>query len=104
MIVVPDFEGVVTRAATEVFDRIVRRTPVGETGEAQRGWELSQSGNETIIKNDVPYIGILENGWSDQAPNGMVRITLEEVSGILNHELEKERTNESQVQGKPTSS
>lgn len=97
MITLPDFDKLTERVADEVFDRIVRRTP-RQSGRAQDGWEIDKTGDGIVIKNDVPYIGILENGWSDQAPTGMVRITLEEVDDIIKAQLE-ERTNESQVQG-----
>ena len=35
------------------------------------------------ITNNVPYILRLENGWSDQAPNGMVTLTLAEARTML---------------------
>lgn len=35
-----------------------------------------------FITNSLPYIKRLENGWSDQAPNGMVRLTVAEFMGI----------------------
>ena len=53
---------------------VKRLTPV-RTGRAQRGWrivsqyKLSKPG---VIENRVPYIGLLEAGYSKQAPNGML--------------------------------
>ncbi len=39
---------------------------------------------ETIwISNNLPYIGRLEEGWSQQAPQGMVALSLAEVSSGL---------------------
>lgn len=32
------------------------------------------------IQNNLPYGNRLENGWSKQAPNGMVALTLSEIS------------------------
>jgi hypothetical protein len=32
------------------------------------------------FSNNVPYIERLEDGWSAQAPNGMVRLTVEELA------------------------
>lgn len=37
-----------------------------------------------FISNSLPYIEVLENGSSDQAPNGMVAVTLQEVERDLN--------------------
>lgn len=34
------------------------------------------------IVNGLPYIGRLENGWSQQAPNGMVALTVAELPRI----------------------
>lgn len=39
--------------------------------------------NVVWIFNNLPYIVPLENGWSSQAPTGMVRITLSEVEAGL---------------------
>jgi len=41
-------------------------------------------GDESIfIMNNVAYILRLENGWSDQAPSGMVKTTLRAYPGIV---------------------
>lgn len=84
MIPIIDFNEVIRSVSEEVFDKIVTRTP-RDTGRAQDGWEFSfdDSSSRATISNEVPYIGILENGWSDQAPNGFVRITLEEIPDIV---------------------
>jgi hypothetical protein len=36
-----------------------------------------------FLTNNVPYIERLENGWSKQAANGMVAITIAEFDGIV---------------------
>jgi hypothetical protein len=41
------------------------------------------------IQNSVPYIERLEEGWSRQAPNGMVAITAAEFQGIVSEEASK---------------
>jgi hypothetical protein len=79
-----DLAGLLQYVTKEVETRVARRTPV-RLGRAQRGWhsEVDTSTLTAEISNQVPYIGILEEGSSDQAPNGMVRITLEEVPEII---------------------
>jgi len=81
----PTFEayvtGVQTKVAEEVFRRIVERTPV-DTGAARDSWELNFVPAGHRISSDIPYMNRLEHGWSQQAPSGMVRITLMELDDI----------------------
>lgn len=97
--------------ALEATKRIVMRTPV-DTGRARGNWNVSigsvdqsttertdPAGTVTIsqagaklrgakfgdviyISNGLPYIRRLEYGWSDQAPNGMVRLVAAELQPI----------------------
>jgi|15BtaG_2_1085339.scaffolds.fasta_scaffold16778_3 hypothetical protein len=52
-------------------------TPVAK-GTARRGWrsvyrnQLGKQTNYPVIKNDVPYIDVLEQGHSKQAPRGII--------------------------------
>lgn len=41
----------------------------------------------STIKNDAPYIVVLEHGWSMQAPNGFVDVHLDDAVNILDREL-----------------
>ena len=74
----PDLELIKKEFIEEILLRVVERTPV-KTGQAREGWEKTDSG----IFNTLPYIEKLEEGSSDQAPNGMLRITLEESQEIF---------------------
>jgi hypothetical protein len=74
----PDFKSLPQKVVDELFPRIVNRTPIN-TGRARDGWVK----DNTTISNNVPYIGVLENGSSDQAPEGMVRVSLEEIPQII---------------------
>lgn len=47
------------------------------------GVELTKLGDIVHITNNLPYAIPLEFGHSEQAPNGMVRITAAESSGIV---------------------
>ena len=42
-----------------------------------------------FIQNSVPYIERLEDGYSRQAPQGMVAITAAEFQGIVSEEVDK---------------
>lgn len=77
--VLEELKDITEDTAEELFDEIVRRTPV-DTGRAKEGWELYKDprGNIQII-NDVDYIIYLEEGSSNQAPSGMVRTSIAKV-------------------------
>lgn len=64
-------EGVVSKEIdalqTDYKSSVVPRTPI-DTGKARRGWKTRTK----EIRNDVPYIGKLETGYSRQAPQGFV--------------------------------
>lgn len=78
-----DINGLMNYVGDEMLHRIQRRTPI-KTGYAESRWDKTQTTENLVqITNDAPYIGVLENGSSDQAPNGMVRITMEEVPDII---------------------
>ena len=53
-------------------------TPVA-SGTAQRGWrnnyrnQLFSTTSFTVISNRVDYIGVLDDGWSRQAPAGITK-------------------------------
>jgi hypothetical protein len=93
----------------EVGTAIIKETPV-DTGRARGNWQasvnsaagselsrtsegaaivqLSQAasaaiGNTFFFTNNVPYIRRLEYGYSDQAPQGMVRRNLQNFNRLL---------------------
>ncbi len=69
--------------ANDLLARVTQRTPV-DTGTAKNGWAIvdkDYSGPDpyAVVANRVFYVIFLEFGWSDQAPNGMLRISLREM-------------------------
>lgn len=96
----------------EALARVVRRTPV-DTGRARGNWQatigspatgqvdaVDRGGGETVaagaraiaklppysvsfLTNNVPYAQRLEEGWSQQAPKGMVALTFAELESVL---------------------
>lgn len=102
---------VVKKVAVDMSSRIVYRTPV-DTGRARGNWMVTfdtpmdgtttatdKTGQSTVsantskigqwkqgtiwIANNLPYIGRLEYGWSQQAPSGMARVTIREFQGYV---------------------
>jgi hypothetical protein len=55
------------------------RTIISENNRVFRGLTVSQRG---VMTNNVPYIRFLENGRSDQAPQGWIKLTLMEMYGV----------------------
>ena len=95
-----DFTQVVRKVAFDVWNDATKATPV-DTGRARASWSISEeyanlavkpegysspsgqgqvgaiSGKkDVIISNNVDYIVFLEEGSSQQAPNGMTKIAL----------------------------
>lgn len=100
---------VVRTATLELFSGIIKSTPV-DTGRARGNWQTSVgqpqggtlertgmeaaltevqatvpegAGQVVYLSNNLPYIERLENGWSQQAPIGMVRINVDRVRQML---------------------
>lgn len=74
---------------TEFMNRLIRRTPI-DTGRARNGWKHGKIDFTYIeVYNEVPYVVYLEEGSSKQAPNGMLRITMEEIPQILQEAIDK---------------
>lgn len=74
----------VNSALRDLADISARKTPV-RTGRAQRGWkQVSEfkfnKTSQIVIRNDVPYIGVLDKGSSKQAPNGIVDPAIQEIN------------------------
>lgn len=96
----------------EMSARIIQKTPV-DTGRARANWiasigspstavtdSMDKIGSATLanamsvakgavgkvfwLSNNLPYIEKLEYGSSKQAPQGMVRVTMIEMRGIIN--------------------
>jgi hypothetical protein len=108
-----DADKVVRQASLSVLDSVVKRSPV-DTGRFRGNWQLTintpaagsltvtdKSGAATIgrglsalasykagppvwITNNLPYARRLEDGYSDQAPQGMVRLTVQQWNRYIN--------------------
>ena len=66
--------GAVPRQTVETLD------PTGQTTLSRLIAQIGTTGagGVTYLANSLPYAVRLENGWSKQAPAGMVRITVQE--------------------------
>ena len=53
---------------------------IAKVAGAVQGWDGM---GDAFLSNNLPYINRLENGYSGQAPSGMVRVTMTEFSGVV---------------------
>ena len=111
---------ILRRVSLDVLRRLIVRSPV-DTGRFRGNWttgindlpsgeerEVDKTGSVTIsdgesditsakfgdrvfIVNNLPYALRLENGWSQQAPGGMVAITVAEWPGIVRDAVDANR-------------
>lgn len=107
------FDTLVQQVAIEVFVKIILRSPV-DTGRFRANWQVSigdvpegtllledktgtatiarvhaeamnlQAGDTITLTNNLPYAGKLEEGYSQQAPEGMVELTVQDFPDIVN--------------------
>jgi hypothetical protein len=89
-----DVNRIYKQGVDNLFNAIIKRTPI-DTGNAINGWwkavgQVATSAGGTLDKltikddaflsNNVEYIQRLEYGHSQQAPDGMVRLTIAEAN------------------------
>ena len=78
----------------EVFDLVVELSPV-DTGEFKSAWEFNVISNDIIeIYNPLEYASFLEDGWSEQAPDGVLQVAIEDLPSILQSYLNRKPTGE----------
>lgn len=88
-----DIDKVIQEVGKEALKRVKERTPV-DTGYAQSRWELSVDDNGFTLENDADYISYLEAGWSNQAPAGMLGITMVEIPDITDEVVARYKKDE----------
>ncbi len=71
----------------EVFDLVVANSPV-DTGNFRDSWEITEVAPGIIeIYNPVEYASFLEDGWSSQAPNGVLEPAIQRLPSIIRSHL-----------------
>lgn len=60
-------------------------------GRIQRGLDGWKAGQKVFITNSLPYSRRLEYGWSDQAPGGMVRLTVADFAASIRRAVQETR-------------
>lgn len=75
----------INQTLDQLLPVLERNTPV-RTGNARRSWDRVGSVdlnaptiNTTVIRNTAEYSGLLDQGRSQQAPNGIVEISIRQV-------------------------
>jgi hypothetical protein len=65
-----------------ILDRLEELTPV-DTGFCQSNWEETHDDESATFTNDTDYASYLDDGWSQQAPNGMTEPLLDELPSMV---------------------
>lgn len=93
------------RSVSRAFNQVINSTPV-DTGQARNSWLMGDNndgavgsrplnvsermvpvvGNSVLLYSNLPYIEKLENGSSNQAPNGMVKVAVAAWPNIVRSE------------------
>tara|TARA_S200002703_G_scaffold146392_2_gene141421 strand:- start:3781 stop:4080 length:300 start_codon:yes stop_codon:yes gene_type:complete len=68
-------DALLSEFADDVLKKAKANTPI-LTGKARRGWRKRRSRQGFNIDNRTPYIERLENGFSKQAPRGIIKPTV----------------------------
>lgn len=66
----------------ELLDTLMDLTPV-DTGFCRDSWSMDFSPASCTFVNDAEYASYLDEGWSQQAPNGMTKPALEKLPTII---------------------
>lgn len=90
-------EKVFQSATRDLYNKIISYTPVGDPslwnwpapanyhpGTLKKSWTLELQKGEVTISNNQPYAVRVEDGWSSQAPSGMMRRANREFPDLLN--------------------
>ena len=113
-------ETVARQVSFKLFSAVIKASPV-DTGRFRMNWQtagavtpsgvidaVDQSGNKAVamaadyvlknsdwneftLTNNLPYAERLEYGWSNQAPQGMVRVNVARFNTLLEEEAAKVR-------------
>ena len=69
----------IDRVSDDVLVVARSKTPI-RLGKARAGWRKIRKGRDVSIQNRVAYIDLLEAGSSKQAPRGILKPTISEIT------------------------
>jgi hypothetical protein len=72
----------------DTYEFFKQKTPV-KGGNARRNTKYKEKGTKTTIIGDYPYSGILDDGYSKQAPRGMTKPSLNELEKVISKQFRK---------------
>ena len=80
-------KGVTDTVALKAYNKFRQSTPI-KTGNARSHTTLDKGSN--TIYADYPYAQRLDDGWSKQAPEGMVNPTIAFIETLVEQEIRKQ--------------
>jgi hypothetical protein len=67
----------------QVYDLVIALSPV-DTGNYRDSWEINEIAPDIMeLYNPVEYASFLEDGWSSQAPNGVLEPAIQRLPSII---------------------
>jgi len=69
----------IQQISQDVLVTVKKYTPIRK-GTARRAWHLQRQNRGISVINRTPYINRLDEGYSTQAPNGIIAPTLNEIT------------------------
>lgn len=81
-------EDVFIKSMEDFYDLLVELTPV-DTGFAASSWEVQLDVDLAVFFNNAEYSSYLDEGWSQQAPDGITDVALVELPDIFDEWLLK---------------
>lgn len=77
--IIPD---IFIMAMDEFLNVLIELTPV-DTGFCSESWDANIGDDNAVFFNSAEYASYLDDGWSQQAPNGMTEPALEQLADIF---------------------
>lgn len=81
-------EDVFIHSMEDFLQVLIELTPV-DTGFCQDSWEMEGDEDLMVFHNNAEYSSFLDDGWSQQAPDGMTDPALAELPDIFDEWLLK---------------
>jgi len=66
----------------EILQFLIDKTPV-DTGLCRDSWSSDVNNDQAVFFNPTEYASYLEDGWSKQAPDGMIKPLLDSLTSMV---------------------
>jgi len=74
-----------------IDEKVKDKSGAKAIGSAKGTVNNAKLGNSIFLINNLPYAGVIEDGYSDQRPEGMVKVTVAEFENIVKANARKHK-------------